>query len=166
MKQYTFLLLSILLVGCASSSKDVPGDFRTAKERTEEEMKGSVFGKDALGWKWNKDADEKTATSDDPLWSATSKVVAEYPISFNNFHARIIQTDWINHPEKTDIRYRFTVRLLGKSPRADNLEVLMMAERKQGAVWTTVLPDTALRKTLIDRIIIEATQIYDQNKRD
>jgi|GEM_PF-2306787 len=166
MKLYSFLLLSVFLMGCSSSSKDVPGDFRTAKERTEEEMKGSVFGKDALGWKWNKDADEKTATLDDPLWGAASKIMSEYPISFNNFHARIIQTDWINHTEKTDIRYRFTVRLLGKMPREDNLEILMMAEKKQGAAWVTILPDAALRKTLIDRIIIEATQLYDRNKRD
>lgn len=166
MTRHSFFLLSILLFGCSSNSKDVPGDFRTAKERTEEEMKGSVFGKDALGWKWSKDADEKAVTSDDPLWNAASKVMSEYPISFNNFHARIIQTDWINHTEKNDLRYRFTVRILGKSPRADNLEVLMMAERKQGAAWTTVLPDISLKKTLIDRIVIEATQIYDRNKRD
>lgn len=166
MKSYSCLLLGILLVGCSSSSKDVPGDFRTAKERTEEEMKGSIFGKDALGWKWNKNADEKTATSDDPLWTATSKVMAEYPISFNNFHARIIQTDWIINNENPILRYRFTVRILGKSPKADNVSVVVLAEKKQGDSWAQAFPDAALRDSLINRILMEANRIYDINKRD
>lgn len=166
MKNYLLLFLGFLLIGCSGSSNTQAPDFRTAKERTEEEMKGSVFGKDALGWKWNKDTDEKTATSDDPLWTATSKVMAEHPISFNNFHARIIQTDWIINNENPTLRYRFTVRLLGKSPKADNLNVVVIAEKKQGDLWAQAFPDAALRDSLINRILMEANRIYDINKRD
>ena len=165
MKTYlTLLLCCIALSSC--SNNDTPGGFDTAKERMDEERKGSVLGKDALTWKWSKEADEKTVTGDDPMWIAVSRITSEYPISFNNFHARIIQTEWITPVDKTEIRYRFTLRVLGKSPKADNLEVLMMMEKKQGSNWTAATPDTSIRHALIDRIVSEATRIYDQNKRD
>jgi hypothetical protein len=160
------VLLSVFLIGCSSNSTETPADFRTAKERTEEEMKGSVFGKDAIGWKWAKNADEKTVVGDDPLWIATSKIMTEYPISFNNFHARLIQTDWIVSNDKSDLRYRFTVRLLGKSPDPSNIDILMIMEKKQQNSWARLVPDTSIRQALIDKIIMEATRIYDQNKRD
>ncbi len=165
MKAYLILLASgAILSSCSNNS--TPGDFQTAKEKTEEERKGSIFGKDALSWKWSKDADEKTATADDPMWNAVSQVASEHPISFNNFHARIIQTEWIVSPDRPDIRYRFTIRVLGKSPVADNLDVLMMMEKKQGSNWIVTTPDTSIRHALIDRIVNEATRIYDKNKRD
>ena len=164
MKLYLSLLVCCL--GLSSCSTNKPGDFDTAKEKLDEERKGSVFGKDALSWKWSKDADEKTVTADDPMWAAVSRITSEYPISFNNFHARIIQTDWIMPADKPDIRYRFTIRLLGKSPTADNIEILMMMEKKQGTTWMVATPDTSIRQALIDRIVSEAVRIYDQNKRD
>jgi hypothetical protein len=164
MKIYLNLLLCCL--GLSSCSNHAPADFDTAKERSDDERKGSVFGKDALSWKWSKDADEKTVTANDPLWTAVSRVTSEYPISFNNFHARIIQTDWIMSAEKPDVRYRFTVRLLGKSPTADNIEVLMMIEKKRDKNWTAADPDTSIKHALIDKIVSEAIRIYDQNKRD
>jgi hypothetical protein len=165
MKAYfTLLLCCITLSNC--SNNDTPGGFETAKELMDEERKGSVLGKDALTWKWAKDADEKTLTSDDPMWTAVSRITSEHPISFNNFHARIVQTDWIMTPDKPEVRYRFTIRVLGKSPKADNLEVLMMMEKKQGSNWIAATPDTSIRQTLIDRIVSEAIRIYDQNKRD
>lgn len=165
MKSYlTLLLFCVTLSSC--SNNEATGGFDTAKERLDQERKGSVLGKDALTWKWSKDASEKTATGDDPMWTAVSRITSEHPISFNNFHARIIQTDWIASADKPDIRYRFTVRVLGKSPKADNLEVLMMMEKKQGSNWVTATPDTSIRHALIDRIVSEATRIYDQNKRD
>jgi hypothetical protein len=162
------LYLSLLACGLALSgcTNNAPGDFNTAKEKLDEERKGNVFGKDALSWKWSKDADEKTVTANDPLWTAVSRVTSEYPISFNNFHARIIQTDWIMPTNKPDIRYRFTIRLLGKSPTADNIEMLMMMEKKQGTTWMVAAPDSSIRHALIDRIVSEAVRIYDQNKRD
>lgn len=164
MKLYLSLLVCCL--GLSSCSNNTPGDFDTAKEKLDEERKGSVFGKDALTWKWSKDADEKTVTADDPMWAAVNRVTSEYPISFNNFHARIIQTDWIMPADKPDTRYRFTIRLLGKSPTADNIEILMMMEKKQGPTWMVATPDTSIRQALIDRIVSEAVRIYDQNKRD
>ena len=164
MKLYLSLLVSCL--GLSSCSNNTPGDFDTARETLYSERKGSVLGTDALTWKWSKDADEKTVTSDDPLWTATSRVTSEYPISFNNFHARIIQTDWIMPAAKPDIRYRFTIRLLGKSPTAENIEMLMTMEKKQGTTWMTATPDTSIRTALIDGIVSEAVRIYDQNKRD
>lgn len=162
----SWFLLSFFLVGCSGSSKDVPGDFRTAKERTEEERKGSVFGKDALSWKWSKNGDEKIAESDDPLWAATSRIMAEHPISFSNVSARIIQTDWVEHPDKKDLRSRFTVRLLGKEPTVNNLDVLVMTEKKQASAWVSTSVDTQTRNALISKIIMEAARIYDENKRD
>ncbi len=165
MKTYlTLLLCCIALSSC--SNNDTPGGFDTAKERLDQDRKGSVLGKDALTWKWSKDADEKAVTGDDPMWTAVSRITSEYPISFNNFHARIIQTEWITPVDKTEIRYRFTLRVLGKSPKADNLEILMMMEKKQGNDWILATPDTSIRHDLIDRIVSEATRIYDQNKRD
>lgn len=164
MKLYLSLLTCCLVLSNCSNTK--PGDFDTAKEKLDEERKGSVFGKDTLGWKWSKDADEKTVTGDDPLWTATKNITSEYPISFNNFHARIMQTDWITPADNQNIRYRFTIRLLGKSPKADNIEMLMMMEKKQGSNWMIATPDTAIRQALIDRIVSEAVRIYDQNKRD
>ncbi|MBH1990019.1 MAG: DUF3576 domain-containing protein [Alphaproteobacteria bacterium] len=165
MKAY---LITLLFCGIAlsSCSNNTPSGFDTAKERLDEERKGSVLGKDALTWEWSKDADEKTVTGDDPMWAAVSRITSEHPISFNNFHARIIQTEWITPADKTDIRYRFTFHVLGKSPKADSLEVLMMMEKKQGSNWVTATPDTSIRQALIDRIVSEAIRIYDQNKRD
>lgn len=164
MKSYlTLLFCCVTLSSCSNNNT---GGFDTAKERMDAERKGSVLGKDALTWKWSKDADEKSVTGDDPMWAAVSRIMSEHPISFNNFHARIIQTDWITPADKPDVRYRFTVRVLGKSPKADNLEVLMMMEKKQGSNWATTTPDTSVRHTLIERIVSEATRIYDQNKRD
>lgn len=165
MKAYlTLLLCCISLSSC--SSNNTPGSFETAKERMDEERKGSVLGKDALTWKWSKDATEKTITGDDPMWAAVSRITAEHPISFNNFHARIIQTEWITPDDKTEIRYRFTIHVLEKSPKAENLDVLMMMEKKQGSNWVRTTPDTSVRQALIDRIVSEAIRIYDQNKRD
>lgn len=165
MKTYLALLLcSVTLSSC--SNKDTPSSFETAKERMDEERKGSVLGKDALIWKWSKNADEKAVTGDDSMWAAVGRITSEYPISFNNFHARIIQTDWIIPADKPEARYRFTIRVLGKSPKADNLEVLMMMEKKQATNWIAATPDTSIRHALIDRIVSEATRIYDQNKRD
>ncbi len=165
MKAYLTLLLGCIALSSCSNN-ETPGDFDSAKERMDQERKGSVFGKDALTWKWSKEADEKAITNDDPMWAAVSHIGSEYPISFNNFHARIIQTDWFVPADKPEIRYRFTLRVLGKSPKADNLEVLMMMEKKQGSNWIVATPDTSIRHALIDRIVSEATRIYDQNKRD
>ncbi|MDP3935586.1 MAG: DUF3576 domain-containing protein [Alphaproteobacteria bacterium] len=165
MKAYlTLLFCCVTLSSC--SNNNTTGGFDTAKERLDQERKGSVLGKDALTWKWSKDADEKAVTSDDPMWAAVGRVTSEHPISFNNFHARIIQTDWIMPADRPDIRYRFTLRVLGKSPKADNLEILMMMEKKQGSNWIVSTPDTSIRRALIDAIVSEATRIYDQNKRD
>lgn len=164
MKAYLTLLLCCVTL--SSCSNNTPGDFDTAKEKLDEERKGSVFGKDALSWKWSKDADEQAVTADDPMWTAVSRITSEYPISFNNFHARIIQTDWIMSADKPDIRYRFTIRLLGKSPTTDNIEVLTMMEKKQATNWLVVTPDTSIKHALVDRVVSEAVRIYDQNKRD
>ncbi len=166
MKAYLITLLFCCVTLSSCSNNNTPGSFDTAKERMDEERKGSVLGKDAMTWKWSKDADEKTATGDDPMWTAVSRITSAHPISFNNFHARIIQTDWITSSDKPDVRYRFTIRVLGKSPKADNLEVLMMMEKKQGSNWVTATPDSSIRQALIDRIVSEAIRIYDQNKRD
>lgn len=168
MKNYLAVLaVCFCVVGCNSA----PGDFDTAKEKMEKERKGSILGEDALTWKWSKDEkgkapDAKKSEATDPLWSAVSQVAAEYPISFSNFHAKIIQTDWIYTTEKPDIRHRFTIRLLGKEPKADNLDVLMMMEKKVGSNWTPATPDMNIRHALVDRIVSEATRIYDQHKRD
>ncbi len=166
MKAYLITLLFCCVTLSSCSNNNTPGSFDTAKERMDEERKGSVLGKDAMTWKWSKDADEKTATGDDPMWTAVSRITSEHPISFNNFHARIIQTGWITSSDKPDVRYRFTIRVLGKSPKADNLEVLMMMEKKQGSNWVTATPDSSIRQALIDRIVSEAIRIYDRNKRD
>jgi hypothetical protein len=161
------LFVCTCLVGCGGA----PGDFESPKEKMERERKGSVFGEDALTWKWSKDEidkkpDTKKIEATDPLWTAVSQVTSEYPISFSNFHAHIIQTDWIYKPESPDVRYRFTVRLLGKEPKADNLEVLMMMEKKQGSNWAPTAPNMSIRHALVERIISEAIRIYDQHKRD
>lgn len=168
MKNYAELLLvSTVLVGCTGA----PGDFETSTEKTKKERNGSIFGEGSSAWKWSKDEkdkipDEKKTEAEDPLWAAVSQVASEFPISFSNFHARIIQTDWIYAPEKPDARHRFTVRLLGRAPKADNLEVLMMMEKKNGSNWAPATPDMAIRQALVERVISEAIRIYDQHKRD
>jgi hypothetical protein len=165
MKTYLTPLLCCVALSCCSNNTS-NNNVDTAQERLEEERKGSVFGKDALTWKWSKNADEKTVTAGDPLWSATTHIMNEYPITFKNFHARLIQTDWITSANKESIRYRFTIRLLGKSPKAEHLDVLMIMERKLNNTWIPATPDMSIRKTLTDRIVMEAIKIYDQNKRD
>lgn len=168
MKNYIALLLvCCCLAGCTNA----PGDFETSKEKMEKERKGSILGEDALTWKWSKDEKDKApdarkTEAGDPLWSAASQVTSSYPISFSNFHAHIIQTGWIYTPDNASIRHRFTIRVLGKEPKADNLEVLMMMEKKSGSNWTPATPDMAIRHALVDRIVSEATRIYDQHKRD
>jgi hypothetical protein len=42
----------------------------------------------------------------------------------------------------------------------------MMMEKKNGSSWTPATPDMAIRHALVDRIVSEATRIYDQHKRD
>lgn len=162
---FALLGVSCVLAGCGASNS-APADFRTPKEIMEEERKGSVFGKDALTWKWSEHQDTTAEGRTDPLWNAVGFVMSVYPVTFNNFHARLIQTDWVSTDDKPDLRYRFTVRLLGKEPRPDNVDILMMAEKKVGSNWAATQPDYALRKALLDRIVMEAHKRYDETKKN
>lgn len=163
MKQLCGIFFVLFIVGCSGASEE-KADFRTAEERMNDERKGSILGKDALKWEWGQNKADKAAVQD-PMWVAASAVLAQHPVSFSNFHARIIQTDWIALSESS--RYRVTVRTTGVEPKKDNINLTVLEQVKQNGEWRNVpVADRSLQQNIESKIIMEATRIYDSIKRD
>lgn len=165
MKLYVLIISSLFIVGCSSSQRT--GDFRSASEIAKDEKKGNVFGKDRLGWRWQKDEDEKSdAASQDPTWTAANIVLSQYPVSFSNFSAKIVQTNWINASNDDKKRYRITVRLLGKAPEKENIEVLVFFEQLNNQVWEKATGNNDVKNEIAEKILHHAVQIFDRQKKD
>lgn len=164
MKQHLSLLFLMFLIAGCGGNYNPNADTRSLKERMEDEREGSVLGKDALSWQWGAEA-EKKAAAKDPVWEASSRVLSNHPISFSNYHARIIQTDWI---ELNDLnRYRVTLRTLGVEVKEDSLNISVLQQNKTDSGWKSLpIADVNLVRRLKDKILMEATRIYDAAKRD
>lgn len=164
MKQYFATIFLMFLLAACSSNIDSDGDFRTAAERMADERKGSLLGKEALTWEWHKGG-SKSLAKQDPMWEGASLVLSRYPISFTNYHARIIQTDWI--PRAEGRRYRLTLRTKGTLPKLDNLSITVLEQVNNKGNWENLpVAEPALIKSITNKILMEATRIHDTKKID
>ena len=144
--------LVFFVTGCGKIT--VKPDFDDVERKRREES-GYLFGEKLSLTLDGKKELEKAA---DPLWGGAKNALATYPITLQNFHVRIIQTDWIYPVKKS--RYRMIVRLKNEIVDPTNIDIkVTMEEKDTKDQWQPSTPPESISNGVKNDIIAHAKRI-------
>lgn len=91
------------------------------------------------------------------LWRATLESLSFMPINQADSQGGVIATDWYSNPQAPTQRVRANVLILGKSLRADALQITLFQQSKTAAgSWQDDTVNPATVRTLEDQILTRA----------
>ena len=94
------------------------------------------------------------------LWRATLDTISFMPLLSADPFGGVIITDWYAPPEAPDERFKMTIYILGRTLRADGVQVSVFRQERSGdGLWEDrpTSPDTAV--SLEDKILDRARQL-------
>lgn len=91
------------------------------------------------------------------LWRATLESLSFMPINQADSQGGVIATDWYSNQQEPTKRVRANVLILGKSLRADALQVTLFQQSKTSAgSWQDETVNASTARTLEDQILTRA----------
>jgi hypothetical protein len=90
------------------------------------------------------------------LWRATLESLSFMPINQADSQGGVIATDWYSNPQEPTKRVRANVLILGKSLKADALQVTLFQQTKAADGWQNAAVNPVTVRTLEDQILTRA----------
>ena len=153
------LLLALAVAGCQGGTpiQDPTGDPRRVPT-----TEGGIFGPGGITLFGDEDDEGGTGGIgvNAFLWRATLDTISFMPLLSADPFGGVIITDWYAPPEAPNERFKMTVYILGRTLRADGVQVSVFRQERSGdGLWEDgpTSPDTAV--SLEDKILDRARQL-------
>ena len=155
-------LLALAGAGCQNATTEVPPDTYDPRWRGAEQAGGSIFGSGGVSL-FGGESDQAPVSGigvNAFLWRATLDTISFMPLLSADPFGGVIITDWYAPAESPDERFKMTVYILGRTLRADGVQVsVFRQERGESGLWEDrpTSADTAV--SLEDKILDRARQL-------
>ncbi|CAO4840693.1 MAG: hypothetical protein CNLJKLNK_00248 [Holosporales bacterium] len=149
------LPVALILAGCSGSTKqDVPVGAQEERQFNFGSIKDSGIPLFSFAESGNKNQ----TTVNVPLWRASLDTLNFAPIAVSDSIGGIITTEWYT-PEHKSERYKVSVRIVGKSLRADSLKLKIFKQVLKNNQWVEAHHNTTKEKELEQLILNRAKQL-------
>ncbi|MCY4405573.1 MAG: DUF3576 domain-containing protein [Rhodospirillaceae bacterium] len=160
-------MLVVFLMGLAAAGCENSGNLQAPRPDPvrggPSKIQGKLFGEDGITLFRSGGRDEAPRSGigvNAFLWRATLDTISFMPLLSADPFGGVIITDWYAPPESPDERFKLTVYILGRTLRADGVQVSVFRQERGGdGQWvdSTTNPDTAV--SLEDKILERARQL-------
>ena len=162
-------MLVVLLMGLTAAGCENSGNLQAPRpdpvQGGPSKIQGKIFGDDGItlfgSGSSSRDAAPRSGIGVNAfLWRATLDTISFMPLLSADPFGGVVITDWYAPPESPDERFKLTVYILGRTLRADGVQVSVFRQERGGdGQWEdrTTNPDTAV--SLEDKILERARQL-------
>ena len=160
-------MLVVLLLGLTATACENSGNLQAPRpdpvQGGPSKIQGKLFGDEGITLFRSGGRDEAPRSGigvNAFLWRATLDTISFMPLLSADPFGGVIITDWYAPPESPDERFKLTVYILGRTLRADGVQVSVFRQERGGdGQWVdrTTNPDTAV--SLEDKILERARQL-------
>ena len=160
-------MLVVLLLGLTATACENSGNLQAPRpdpvQGGPSKIQGKLFGDEGITLFRSGGRDEAPRSGigvNAFLWRATLDTISFVPLLSADPFGGVIITDWYAPPESPDERFKLTVYILGRTLRADGVQVSVFRQERGGdGQWEdrTTNPDTAV--SLEDKILDRARQL-------
>ena len=144
LRPLTVSLCALLLVGCGSSSNDMP-DTDTGTT--------AISGGPA-----------RTVGVNSYLWHATLDTLSFMPLASADPFGGVIITDWFTPPVSSGERFKATVYILGRELRSDGVRVSIFRQVLQGGQWVDAPVSPVTIGEIENKVLSRARQLREQSQ--
>ena len=161
-------MLVVFLLGLTAAGCQNSGDLQAPRPDPVQggpaKIQGKIFGDDGIVLFGGKRGEAPASGSgigvNAFLWRATLDTISFMPLLSADPFGGVIITDWYAPPETPGERFKMTVYILGRTLRADGVQVSVFRQARGGdGLWEDrpTSPDTAV--SLEDKILDRARQL-------
>jgi hypothetical protein len=139
LRPFTVALFALLLVGCGSSTNDMPdNDTGTT----------AISGGTA-----------RTVGVNSYLWHATLDTLSFMPLASADPFGGVIITDWYSPPNDLSERMKVTIYILDRRLRADGIRIAVFRQMRSNEGWVDASVNADTANKLEDAILTRAREL-------
>ena len=139
LRPLTVVLCALVLVGCGSSSSDMPD---------------SDTGTTAISG-----GTARTVGVNSYLWHATLDTLSFMPLASADPFGGVIITDWYSPPNDLSERMKVTIYILDRRLRADGIRIAVFRQTRSNEGWVDAAVNTDTANKLEDAILTRAREL-------